>query len=361
MCVIVSAFAERYYGYYGENDRDNWMSYDRSDLIPLTPSFNDSSLSPSSSGKGINLLVMHGTADTTIHPQNSMMLVRGVMQQQQQQQFVSNGFVSGVGRRNNNSTKPGGRATGGFPTRVGAIRISQLVMPDADLSNSRMAIDVKKGSPIDHHHQLLHSIFSHVTQYLATECFTSVGDGNRGRGFRTRNRRLRKRRRRRWRAGNRDQEKLEDQQQQQWGNEHQEHQRNDKSNSGTSNENSGGDRSPGGRYRRHNIDRNQKIPESSSKNDMVVVKTQVTDANGNNITKNSSWLNGYLGNVTILNNTKNKNNIASKRKKIDDDDEAEEDDEEDDESEESDDEYYDEEDNDEEDEDDEHDDNDDDE
>ncbi|XP_025196099.1 uncharacterized protein LOC112595188 isoform X2 [Melanaphis sacchari] len=268
--LYVSAFAERYYGYYGGNERNKWMSYDRSDLIPLTPSFNDSSLSPSSSGKGINLLVMHGTADTAIHPQNSMMLVRGVMQQQQQQ-FVPNGFVSSIERRNNKSTLFGGRAPGGLPTHVGAIRISQLVMPDADLSNSRMATDVENGSPIDHRHQLLHSVFSHVTQYLATECFTNVGDGNRGRGIRTRSQRLRKRRRR-WRTSYRDQEKSEEQQQQQWGDEHQ---RNDKSNSGTSNENSGGgDRSSGGRYRRHNVDSNREISESSTKNDMVVMKIQ---------------------------------------------------------------------------------------
>lgn len=348
--LYASAFAERYYGYYGENDRDNWMSYDRSDLIPLTPSLNESSLSPSSTGKGINLLVMHGTADTTIHPQNSMMLVRGVMQQQQQK-FVPTGFVSSAGRRNNNLTGSGGRVTGGFPTRVGAIRISQLVMPDADLSNSRMATDIENGYPIDNHHQLLHSIFGHVSQYLASECFTSVGDGNRGRGIRTRGRRLRKRRRRRWRTGNRDQEKSEDQQQQKREEEHQQHQQNqlsDKSNSDSSNENgSGGDRSSGGRYRRHNIDSNQPNSEGSIKNDIEEVKIKVNGVYNDNIKKNISWLNN-MGNFTIPNNSNNRNNNANKRRERDDD-EAEEFDEEDDDGEDSENEYYDGEDNDEED------------
>jgi len=327
------------------------MSYDRSDLIPLTPSLNESSLSPSSTGKGINLLVMHGTADTAIHPQNSMMLVRGVMQQQQQQ-FVPTGLVSSVGRRNNNSTASGGRFAGGFPTRVGAIRISQLVMPDADLSNSRMATDIENGSPIDNHHQLLHSIFGHVTQYLASECFTSVGDGNRGRGIRTRSRRLRKRRRRRWRTSNRDQEKSEDQQQR--GEEHQQRQQNqrsDKSISDTSNESGGGgDRSSGGRYRRHYIDSNQPNSESSIKNDMAKVKIKVNNgAYSDNKIKNISWLNSYMGNFTIPNNSNNRSNNVSKRRERDDDDEAEEVNEEDDEGEESDDEYYDAEEKDEED------------
>jgi len=322
------------------------MSYDRSDLIPLTTSLNESSLSPSSTGKGINLLVMHGTADTTIHPQNSMMLVRGVMQQQQQ-----TGLSNTFGRRNN-STASGGRVTGGF--RVGAIRISQLVLPDADLSNSRMATDIENGSPLDHHHQLLHSIFGHVTQYLATECFTSVGDGNRGRGIRTRNRRLQKRRRRRWRTGNRDQEKSKDQPQQQRKEEQQQHQQNqrsDKSNSGTSNESGGGgggDRNFGGRYRRHDLDSNQLISESSIKNDMIAIKIKVNDTNSVNITKNISQLNSYIGNFTI---SKNRSNKISKRKEKDNDDDSEVVDKENDKSEDSDDEYYDEEENDEDDED----------
>jgi len=286
-----------------------------------------------------------------------MMLVRGVMQQQQQQ-FIPTGLVSSVGRRNNNSTASRGRFTGGFPTRVGAIRISQLVMPDVDLSNSRMATDIENGSPIDNHHQLLHSIFGHVTQYLASECFTSVGDGNRGRGIRTRSRRLRKRRGRRWRTSNRDQEKSEDQQQQQRGEEHQQHQQNqrsDKSNSDTSNERGGGgDRSSGGRYRRHDIDSNQPNSESSIKNDMVEEKIKVNGAYSDNKIKNISWLNSYMGNFTIPNNGNNRSNYVGKRRERDDDDEAEEGNEEDDESEESDDEYYDSEENDEEDGDGEH-------
>lgn len=319
------------------------MSYDRSDLIPSATSLNASSLSPSSYGKGINLLVMHGTADTTIHPQNSMMLVRGVMQQQQQQ-YIPPGHAGTGGRRKNNSTKSRGRIAGVLPTQVGAIRISQLVMPDADLSNSRMAIGLENGSPIDYHHQLLHSIFGHVTQYLATECFTSVGDGNRGRGIRTRDRRLRKRRRRRWRTANRDQDKSDDQHQQQRGEEHQQRQQNqrsDNTNSGTSSENGsgagagGGDRSNGGRYRRYDIDSNQQISESSNKNNTVAERINVSDAYDDN--KNISWHKRYVGNYTIPNNSKSK----SKGRERDYDDDAEDVDEEYDEGEDSEDEYYD--------------------
>lgn len=296
---------------------------------------------------------MHGTADTTIHPQNSMMLVRGVMRQQQQQ-FIHTGIVSSNGRRKNNSTASSERVAGGFPTRVGAIRLSQLVIPDADLSNSRMATDIENGSPLDNHHQLLHSIFSHVTQYLASECFTSINDGNRGQGIRTRGRRLRKQRRRRWRTSNRDQEKSEDQQQQQREEGYQHHQKNqdnEKSNSDTSIGNGGGgDRSSSGRYRRHDIDRNQPNSERSIMKDMAQVKEKNNVVYSDNIRKNISWINSYMGNFTIPNNSNNESNNGSKRKeRNNDDDEAEEFGEEDDEDEDSDDEYYGGEDNDEED------------
>lgn len=257
------------------------MSYDRSDLLQL----NESSYLPASHGKGINLLVMHGTADTVIHPQHSMMLVRGVMQQQQQK-YAPTGFGgSPAARRNSNySTAPGGRTAGGI-TRSGAIRISQLVMPDVDLSNSRMATGTETGSPAaDQRLQLLHSVYSHVTQYLATECFTGVGDGGRGLGVKVRSRRLRKRRRRRWRAGNRDQEKPDDQKPQQRGEEHQQRQQSqrnvhdgddDRSKNGDNNSNDGGnDRIAGGRYRRHDIDGGRHAVESEAKDGMAVMKNR---------------------------------------------------------------------------------------
>lgn len=336
------------------------MTYDRSDLIPFTATVNKSTLSPSSYGKGINLLVVHGTADTNIHPQHSMMLARGVMQQQQQQ-YVPTGHGSSSGRRNSNSTPSGGRAAGGFSTRTGAIRISQLVMPDADLSNSRMITGIENGSPIDHHHQLLHSVYSHVTQYLATECFTGVGDGIRGRGVRIRGRRLRKRRRRRWRTSNRDQDKAADPKHQQREETHQQYQQNQRSvSNGDSNGSNAGDYdgnnpNTGGRYRRHDIDSSQYTLNGRVK-DHIEVRQIKSDSHGssdNNKTNSYYWGNNILGNHNSSNisNKNRSNNVSKGRKKYDDED-TEDDDEEDNENEDSDQEYEDENDSDDEDEDD---------
>lgn len=257
---------------------------------------------------------MHGTADTSIHPQHSMMLVRGVMQQQQQ--YTPNSIDGKHGRRNNSSTSEG-RISNGSPFKVGAIRISQLALPDVDLSNMRMATGVKNGSPVHHQHQLLHSIYSHVTQYLATECFTSVRDGSRGRGIKVRGRALRKRRRRRWRTGNRDQEDLDDQQQQLQRDEyHQQHQKNQRSISNNDNTSGGNgrDHNNGGRYRRHNIDNNHYILENKSKNDMNDIKIK-TDDNGfsnNNKSNSVNWSNSFLSTPSSINNNKS-NKISNKK------------------------------------------------
>lgn len=251
---------------------------------------------------------MHGTADTSIHPQHSMMLVRGVMQQQQQ--YTPNGIGGNYGRRNNISTTSGGRISNGLPFKVGAIRISQLALPDVDLSNMRMVSGVEHGSPIHYQHQLLHSIYSHVTQYLATECFTSVRDGIRGRGIRVRGRALRKRRRRRWRTGNRDQEDLDDQQQQLQRDEYrQQYQKNQLSISNNDNI-SGGN---GGRYRRHNI-YDSHILEKKGKNDMNNVKIKTDDHGNNNNNKSNSvnWNNRYLS--TLSSNYNNNSNKISNKK-----------------------------------------------
>lgn len=280
-----------------------------------------------------------------------MMLVRGVMQQQQQQQYVPTGHGSGPARRNSNSTPHGGRAAGGFPTRTGSIRISQLVMPDADLSNSRMITGVENGSPIDHHHQLLHSVYSHVTQYLASECFTGVGDGIRGRGVRIRGRRLRKRRRRRWRTSNRDQEKPADQKhQQREEGHHQQYQQNQRSvgngDIGDSNAGDYGGNSPntGGRFRRHDVDSSQNVLDTMVKNHMKIkqIKSDSRGSSDDNKTNSFDWDSNFLGNHNSSNiSDKNKVSNASKgRKKYDDDDSD--DDEEDDENGDSDQEYEDE-------------------
>lgn len=297
--------------------------------------------------------MVHGTADTIIHPQHSMMLVRGVMQQQQQH-YVPTGHGSSSARRNSNSTPSGGRAAGGFPTRPGAIRISQLVLPDADLSNSRMITGVENNSPIDHHHQLLHSVYSHVTQYLASECFTGVGDGIRGRGVRIRGRRLRKRRRRRWRTSNRDQEKTADQKHQQREEGHQQYQQNLRSvNNGESNAGDfeGNNPNTRGRFRRHDIDSSQNILDNSVK-DHIKVKQIKSDSHGssdNNKTNSFDWGNKFLGNhnSSVINNKNRGSNESKGRKKFDNDDSGD-DDEEDDENEDSDQEYEDENDSDEE-------------
>lgn len=284
------------------------MSYDRSDLIPFAATLNESSLSPSSQVKGINLLVMHGTADTTIHPQHSMMLVRGVMQQQQRQYFPT-GFTGSLRRRNINSSASAGRIIDSFPTRTGAIRISQLMMPDADLSNSRMATGVENSSPINHNHQLLHSIYGHISQYLATECFTSVGDGRNGRGIRTRGRRLRKRRRRRWRTSNRDQEKSEDLQQQQRGEEQRpQSQRSVSNNDANNGDDRGGrgDRSAGGRYRRNDVGSNQHILESRVKDALVAIqiKPENRGLNYNSSMSRSGWGKNFTSNLSDLHNAR---------------------------------------------------------
>ncbi|XP_025409060.1 uncharacterized protein LOC112682616 isoform X2 [Sipha flava] len=330
--MYASTFAERYYGYYSGND-DTWMSYDRSDLIPFAVTLNDSSLSPSSQVKGINLLVMHGTADTTIHPQHSMMLVRGVMQQQQRQYFPT-GFTGSLRRRNINSSASGGRVTGGFPTRTGAIRISQLMTPDADLSNSRMATGVENSFPINHNHQLLHSIYGHISQYLANECFTSVGDGSNGRGIRIRGRRLRKRRRRRWRTGNRDQEKSDNQQPQQRGEEHEQRpqsQRSVSNNDATNGDDRGGrgDRSAGGRYRRHDVDSNQHILERRVKEGLVAIqiKPESSGLNYNSSTSRSGWGNNLTSDFSNLHNARISSiNKGNKGREKEDDEEVEVDD-----------------------------------
>lgn len=329
------------------------MSYDRSDLIQL----NESSYLPASHGKGINLLVMHGTADTVIHPQHSMMLVRGVMQQQQQK-YAPTSFGSGpAARRNSNSTASGVRVAGGI-TRSGAIRISQLVMPDVDLSNSRMATGTETGSPAsDQRLQLLHSVYSHVAQYLATECFTGVGDGGRGLGVKVRSRRLRKRRRRRWRAGNRDQGNLDDQkkQQQQRGEEHQQRQQNqrnvhdgdnDRSKNGDDNSDVDNDRVTGGRYRRHDIDDSRHAAvESEVKDGVAVMKIDGRHFDDSNGTGFASDFSSHLNNNKTGSSSTSgvRSNDEKEREKYDDDDEEddEEEDEDDDDENSDDDEEFD--------------------
>lgn len=279
---------------------------------------NDSySSSLSSHGKSINLLVIHGTADTTVHPQHSMMLVRGVMQQQQQQHAAA-GVGNNAGRRNSNLSAFGSRVSGGYPTRAGAIRLSQLVMPDVDLSNSRMATDLENGSPGDHQHQLLHTIYGHVSRYLVNECFTSVGEGSRGRGVRIRGQRLRKRRRRRWRNRNQDQENLDDQQHQQRGEDRQQHQhsqrsiRDNESSNSAGYDNKGGDRSSGGRYRRHNIDSDQHNSKSRVEDGIVVLKVK-SDGNRTHIIGSK---NGFVGSLNGYSN--DKSNRKNRRRDEDD-------------------------------------------
>lgn len=297
-CVTASTFAERYYGYFADNDGDTWLSYDRSDLIPS----NESSLLPAMSrGKGINLLVIHGTADTTIHPQNSMMFVRGVMHRQQQQYSASHNSGS-LGRRNSNSS--GGRvaaAASGFPTRSGAIRISQLVMPDVDLSYSRMATGVENDSPLDHHYQMIHSLYGHVSRYLATECFTGVGDGGRSRGVKVRGRNLRKRRRR-WRTGNREQNTLDDTKQQ-----HGEH----------------------GRYRRNDIDNSQHIMDGDAENSEIIITADDRNFRHDNRSNNIGRGKDFMNDLDGFNNSKagsNKKREKNEENDEDDDDDMEEDD-----------------------------------
>lgn len=259
--ISASAFSERYYGYYSGNDEDNWTSYDRSNLVPITESLNDTLFSQLSNGKGINMLVVHGTADTAVHPQHSMMLVQEVMQQQQL--YVPNSYGGNLRRRNNSSTKFRRRVVSDHPFQAGAIRLSQLVLPDVDLSNSRVVTGIEHSSSIDHQHQLLHSIYSHITQYLETECFNGVFDGTRVRGVRLRGRSLRKRRRRRWRTGNRNQENLDDQLQQSHREEHrQQHQRSQRSISTSNDDNGGDDFRHSGWYRRYDIDNSSYIMEN---------------------------------------------------------------------------------------------------
>lgn len=279
---------------------------------------------------------MHGTADTTIHPQHSMMLVRGVMQQQQQWSPMSFGGLS-----HSNYSASGGRAGGGIPIRPGPIRISQFVLPDADLSNSKMATGIENGSPSDHHYQLLHSIYSQVTHYLASECFTSVGDGSRGVGMRVRGQRLRKRSRRRWRNGNRDSEKQNNEQR---GKEHQQND-DDKSDFNTDIDNVSGDRNSGGRFRRHDVDDNQHILESQVKDGTVIVKIQADDHNFNDTFKsrNIGRDGSIIGNFSSLNYNKSRSSNTSKGRKTYDDDDVESNDEEENDDEDSNEEYDDDE------------------
>lgn len=301
------------------------MSYDRSDLIPLTAPLNDSSFSSSSNGKGINLLVMHGTADTTIHPQHSMMLVRGVMQQQQ---YVPTGWGGNLGRRNNNFTASGVRVSSGFNFRTGPIRISQLVMPDVDLSNSRMASGTENDSPMDHQHQLLYSIYGHITQYLANECFTSANDRSRGRGVGIRGRPSRKQRRRRWRTGNRGQDDPDDQREKEHYSQYQQNQRtvsgNVKSDLGASNDNSDDDRSRGnsGRFRRHNIDDGKHIPESmmQGSKDVENIKVNGRSYDYNNKTSSIGGKNNFVDNLRSINNSKASTTVNNKKPNEDGDD-----------------------------------------
>jgi len=216
-----------------------------------------------------------------------MMFVRDIMHQQQQQYSTSHNS-GGSGRHNSNSS--GGRVASGFPTRSGAIGISQLVMPDVDLSYSRMATGIENDSPIDHHYQMIHSLYGHISRYLATECFTDVGDGSRSRGIKVRGRRLRKRRRR-WRTGNRGQDTLDDKKQQQREEHSGEH----------------------GRYRRNDIDNSQQIMDSKVKNDAVVIKTKANDRDfsHDNRSSNIDWGKNFISDLGSVNS----DNISSIRKR----------------------------------------------
>lgn len=286
-----------------------------------------------------------------------MMLVREIMQQQQKQ-HVPTDYGAVPGRRNSSASK--GRINGGFAPWVGSIRISQLVMPDVDLSNSRMATDMENAFPGDYQHQLLRSIYGHVTRYLVNECFTGVGEGNRGRGMRMRGRRLRKRRRRRWRTGNRDQEKSDDNQQQQREEEHQQHQRsiNDKGGSYTDDENSNvDDRNNGGRFRRHNIDSNQHVLEGKVKDGVIVVKLEHEKHDFDNSNKMHNASGTYTGsdisseNSRSISSSRSSSSISSKsgsihmndnkkqRRNEEDLDDKDDEDEEDDDNDDSDEEY----------------------
>lgn len=240
--------------------------------------------------------MIHGTADTTIHPQNSMMFVRGVMHQQQKQYSTSHNN-GGSGRHNSNSS--GGRIASGFPARSGTIRISQLVMPDADLSYSRMSTGTENDSPLDRHYQMINSLYGHISRYLATECFTGVGDGSRSRGIKVRGQRLRKRRRR-WRTGNRDQDTLNDNIQQQRKERNGEH----------------------GRYRRNDIDhRRQHVSENNINNSTVAMKTKADDRNSSHgyRSNNIGWGNDLASDIGSPNNRKISSSSRKRKKENDDD------------------------------------------
>lgn len=202
----------------------------------------------------------------TVHPQHSMMLVREVMRYQQQQHVSM--FPSGnLVRRKSNITVSRDRIPSGYPAKVGDIRISQFIIPDADLSNSRVNTNIENGSPIEHQYQLLYSIYNHITQYLSTECFTGVGDGTRGRGIKIRGQNLQKRRRR-WRAGNRDPEKS----QKEIYHQHQQNQR--IFNNGDENDSTNSGKDHGGRYRRHNIFSGEERLKYFFKDNATVIKTK---------------------------------------------------------------------------------------
>lgn len=251
--------------------------------------------------------MVHGTADTAVHPQHSMMLVQEVMQQQQQL-YIPNSYGGNLRRRNNTSTKFRRRVASDHPFQAGAIRLSQLVLPDVDLSNSRMVSGIEHSSSIDHQHQLLHSIYGHITQYLEMECFNGVFDASRVRGVRLRGRSLRKRRRRRWRTSNKNQENLDEHRQQ--------HQKSQRSIS-TSNDDNGGDNfRHGGRYRRHDIDNSNYILENNVKSNITSVKIKEKNNVVNNIINkinNFNWSNRITSNLTNVYRKRGSDVIDSKK------------------------------------------------
>lgn len=241
----------------------------------------------------------------TVHPQHSMMLVQEIMRYQQQ--HVSMFPIGDLVRRKNNKTTSRSKITSEFPNKVGAIKISQLVIPDADLSNSRINTNIENGSPIENQQQLLYSIYHHITQYLSTECFTSVDDGNRGRGMKVRNQNLQKQRRRKWRTGNRDQEKLQKE-------DHQQHQQNQRIvDNGNENDSNPGN-NHGNRYRRHNIFSSEKHLKYFPKDNVTIVKIKNNTFHFSDY-KKSIDINRGDGHIDNLNSIKKSNYHKIKSKK----------------------------------------------
>lgn len=243
-----------------------------------------------------------------------MMLVREVMQQQQQP-YVPNGFGGNLRTRDNGSTTFRRRVSSRHPFRAGPIRLSQLVLPDVDLSNLKLNTGVDHSPSIEYQHQLLHSIYGHVTQYLETECFNGAFDGTRGQGVRLRGRSLRKRRRRRWRNSNRNQENLDDQQQQNRREEHRQlHQKSRRSVSATYDDGvSGDDLSSHRRYRRRVVDSGSNTISSKVKTSTVKIKVK---DNGSNIvckTNSVHWNNHTVSDLTNINRRKGKNSSDSEK------------------------------------------------